>query len=303
MSTPCLVKDQHLSQFLDYLWLEKGLSDHTLSAYRNDIVAFASWLNSQSVISFCDVKREHVLSYLAKRLKLGYKARSTARLLSSLRHFYRYLKRQNYIENDPTNRVDAPKPSVILPKIINEIDVDSLLSAPDVSNPLGVRDKSMLELLYACGLRVSELINLSLPDINLQQGVVRVTGKGNKERLVPMGEAAVKWLRLYYKQARSELIANNNSPQCVYVSQRGKKMTRQTFWYRIKHHAKVAGIAVDLSPHTLRHAFATHLINHGADLRVVQLLLGHSDLSTTQIYTHIAKHRLMELHKKHHPRG
>jgi integrase/recombinase XerD len=235
-------------------------------------------------------------------LQQGYQARSTARLLSALRTFYRYLLRERLIDEDPTLQVELPQLGKPLPKSLSEAEVEALLAAPDIAEPLGLRDRAMLEVLYACGLRVSELVALSLEQINLRQGVVRVLGKGSKERLVPLGEEALIWLQRYQAEARGLLLAGRPS-SVLFPSQRGEQMTRQTFWHRIKLHARHAGILKPLSPHTLRHAFATHLLNHGADLRVVQLLLGHSDLSTTQIYTHVAKARLQALHAAHHPRG
>ncbi len=295
--------DQALIEtFLDAIWLEKGLSDNTLKAYRSDLEKFADWLASQS-LTLATVRREHVLHYLSDRMARGLKARSTARSLSCLRALYRYLLREKHLQADPTLRVENPKLGRPLPDTLTEKDVERLLAAPDVSTPIGLRDRTMLEVLYACGLRVSELTGLTLSEINLRQGVIRVIGKGSKERLVPMGEEAINWLNRYMVEARPALLKQNLSENTLFPSNRGVLMTRQTFWYRIKQHAFTAGIQKKLSPHTLRHAFATHLLNHGADLRVVQLLLGHSDLSTTQIYTHIAQHRMKELHQVHHPRG
>jgi integrase/recombinase XerD len=246
--------------------------------------------------------REVILDHLAWRLNNGYKARSTARFLSGLRGFYRYLLREGEISLDPTLRVDLPRLGRPLPKALSEADVEALLAAPDTGDPLGLRDRAMLEVLYACGLRVTELISLTLEQVSMRQGVLRTFGKGNKERLVPLGEEALHWLQRYQRDARDQLLAGRPS-DVLFPSQRGEQMTRQTFWHRIKLHARGAGIATGISPHTLRHAFATHLLNHGADLRTVQMLLGHSDLSTTQIYTHIARARLQELHATHHPRG
>ena len=224
-------------------------------------------------------------------------------MLSSLRRFFQYCYREKLRTDDPTIQLAAPKLPARLPKDLSESQVDDLLAAPDVTDPLELRDKAMLEVLYACGLRVTELVSLSLPDVSLRQGVIRVIGKGNKERLVPMGEEAVYWLEVYLAQARPSLL-NGQAADVLFPSKLGRQMTRQTFWHRIKHYAVVAGIATEkLSPHVLRHAFATHLLNHGADLRVVQMLLGHSDLSTTQIYTHVATERLRTLHQQHHPRG
>lgn len=290
-----------IDRFLDALWLEKGLSDNTREAYRSDLALFNGWLQEHGV-ELLAVGREAILDHLAWRVDNRYKPRSTARFLSGLRGFYRYLLREKLIAVDPTLQIDMPQLGKPLPKSLSEQDVEALLAAPDLGEAIGQRDRAMLEVLYACGLRVTELVSLTLEQVNLRQGVIRVTGKGSKERLVPMGEEAIVWLERYLRDARVDLLAGRPS-DVLFPSLRGEQMTRQTFWHRIKHHALVAGIGKSLSPHTLRHAFATHLLNHGADLRVVQMLLGHSDLSTTQIYTHIARARLQELHAKHHPRG
>lgn len=290
-----------LREFIDSLWLERGLSPHTRNAYLTDLRGFALWLAGRGS-SLRQAGREAILDHLGWRLQQGYQARSTARLLSALRTFYRYLLRERLIDEDPTLQVGLPQLGKPLPKSLSEAEVEALLAAPDIAEPLGLRDRAMLEVLYACGLRVSELVALSLEQINLRQGVLRVLGKGSKERLVPLGEEALIWLQRYQAEARGLLLAGRPS-SVLFPSQRGEQMTRQTFWHRIKLHARHAGILKPLSPHTLRHAFATHLLNHGADLRVVQLLLGHSDLSTTQIYTHVAKARLQALHAAHHPRG
>ncbi|WP_434650076.1 site-specific tyrosine recombinase XerD [Pseudomonas sp. D1-2] len=290
-----------IDQFLDALWLEKGLSDNTRGAYRSDLALFNGWLQEQN-LELIYAGRELILDHLAWRLEQKYKPRSTARFLSGLRGFYRYLLREKVIAVDPTLRVEMPQLGRPLPKSLSETDVEALLAAPDLSDPIGQRDRAMLEVLYACGLRVTELISLTLEQVNLRQGVLRVMGKGSKERLVPMGEEAIVWVERYMRDARHDLLGGRPS-DVLFPSLRGEQMTRQTFWHRIKHQAKVAGINKSLSPHTLRHAFATHLLNHGADLRVVQMLLGHSDLSTTQIYTHVARARLQDLHAKHHPRG
>jgi integrase/recombinase XerD len=290
-----------IDRFLDALWLEKGLSDNTRDAYRSDLALFNGWLQEKGV-DLMSVSREAILDHLAWRVDNGYKPRSTARLLSGVRGFYRYVLREKLIAVDPTLQVDMPQLGKPLPKSLSEADVEALLAAPDLSDAIGQRDRAMLEVLYACGLRVTELISLTLEQVNLRQGVLRIMGKGSKERLVPMGEEAIVWVERYMRDARHELL-NGRPSDVLFPSQRGEQMTRQTFWHRIKHQAKVAGIGKSLSPHTLRHAFATHLLNHGADLRVVQMLLGHSDLSTTQIYTHVARARLQEMHTKHHPRG
>ncbi len=290
-----------LDRFLDALWLEKGLSVHTRDAYRSDLGLFHAWLQERG-LELPGAGRDIILDHLAWRLAEGYKARSTARFLSGVRSFYRYLLREGLISEDPTLQIDLPQLGRPLPKSLSEADVEALLAAPELDDPIGLRDRAMLEVLYACGLRVSELISLTLEQVNLRQGVLRVFGKGSKERLVPMGEEAIAWIERYVREARPFLLDGKPS-DVLFPSLRGEQMTRQTFWYRIKHQARVAGIAKSLSPHTLRHAFATHLLNHGADLRVVQMLLGHSDLSTTQIYTHVARARLQELHAQHHPRG
>jgi len=290
-----------IDRFLDALWLEKGLSDNTRDAYRSDLTLFNGWLQEKG-IDLLGINRDAILDHLAWRVDNAYKPRSTARFLSGARGFYRYLLREKLIAVDPTLQVDMPQLGKPLPKSLSEADVEALLAAPDLSEAIGQRDRAMLEVLYACGLRVTELISLTLEQVNLRQGVLRVMGKGSKERLVPMGEEAIVWLERYMRDARHELL-NGRPSDVMFPSQRGEQMTRQTFWHRIKHQARVAGISKSLSPHTLRHAFATHLLNHGADLRVVQMLLGHSDLSTTQIYTHVARARLQEIHAKHHPRG
>jgi integrase/recombinase XerD len=290
-----------IDRFLDALWLEKGLSDNTRDAYRSDLTLFNGWLQEKG-IDLLGINRDAILDHLAWRVDNAYKPRSTARFLSGARGFYRYLLREKLIAVDPTLQIDMPQLGKPLPKSLSEADVEALLAAPDLSEAIGQRDRAMLEVLYACGLRVTELISLTLEQVNLRQGVLRVMGKGSKERLVPMGEEAIVWLERYMRDARHELLSGRPS-DVMFPSQRGDQMTRQTFWHRIKHQAKVAGINKSLSPHTLRHAFATHLLNHGADLRVVQMLLGHSDLSTTQIYTHVARARLQEMHAKHHPRG
>lgn len=295
MSNQALVE-----KFLEALWIERGLSDNTLKAYRHDLESFKKWLGSRGLT---EVRRSDVLDYLSHRMAEGLKARSTARCLSCLRALYRYLLREKRIQSDPTLRVENPKLGRPLPESLTEQDVERLLAAPDPETAIGLRDRAMLEVLYASGLRVSELTGLRMSEINLRQGVVRVVGKGSKERLVPLGEEAISWLNRYIAEARDDLLRKNLAQDVVFPSNRGVVMTRQTFWHRVRAHAGRAGIARKISPHTLRHAFATHLLNHGADLRVVQLLLGHSDLSTTQIYTHIAQHRMHELHQMHHPRG
>jgi integrase/recombinase XerD len=290
-----------LEQYLDAIWMEKGLSENTLVSYRRDLEAFAEWLG-QSGKSLLGADRVVLLGYLSERHQRGVSSRSSARFLSCMRGFYRYQIRMGRVSESPMAAIDNPKLPRALPKSLTEADVESLLAAPALDDPIGLRDRTMLEVLYACGLRVSELIDLTMSQVNLRQGVVRVMGKGSKERLVPLGEEAASWLARYLREARPQLL-HNCPAEILFPSLRAQPMTRQTFWHRIKHWAKVAGIDKPLSPHTLRHAFATHLLNHGADLRVVQLLLGHSDLSTTQIYTHIARSRMKSEHAQHHPRG
>jgi integrase/recombinase XerD len=290
-----------LDQFLDALWAERGLSPNTLQGYRYDLVR----LSAQQCERGRDLRnasREDLLHFLAVQLRAGRRPRSLSRYLSSFRQFYRWLLREGRIQQDPTALIESPKIGRGLPKALGEQQVTTLLEAPDATTPLGLRDRTMLELMYACGLRVSELVGLELGSVNLNQGVVRIMGKGGKERLVPLGEEAIAWLQRYLREARPELLGEGSSP-LVFVTARKSGMTRQAFWYAIKKHAAAAGITQSVSPHMLRHSFATHLLNHGADLRVVQLLLGHSDLSTTQIYTHIAREGLKQLHSKHHPRG
>jgi integrase/recombinase XerD len=290
-----------IQQYLDNVWLEKGLSRHTLSAYRSDLDHFFHWLEPQN-INLAQVSKSDIQTYLSHMLAKGANARSSARFLSCIRGFFRFLVREKIICHDPALDIQSPKLGRALPKFLTESEVEKLLAAPDLSDPVGLRDRAMLELLYACGLRVSELTGLTVGSLNLRQGVVRVTGKGNKERLIPMGQEAMLWLERYNTEARASLL-DNQPAEILFPSNRAQPMTRQTFWHRIKLYAKKADIRTPLSPHTLRHAFATHLLNHGADLRVVQLLLGHSDLSTTQIYTHVAQARMQALHAQHHPRG
>jgi integrase/recombinase XerD len=285
--------------FLDALWVESGLSDNTLAAYGSDLRIFSKWLKSKTVF---EVKESDIAFFMESRYKQGIGSRSAARFLSSLKRFYGYLNREGDLEIDPTELIEAPHIGRTLPDSLSEKDVDLLLEAPEITDALGFRDKAMLELLYATGLRVSELIGLKFDQVSFRQGFVRVMGKGNKERLVPVGEQAMEWLENYMQGARLDILAERQSDY-LFVTKRGSGMTRQAFWHIIKRYAKKASIEKHLSPHTLRHAFATHLLNHGADLRVVQLLLGHSDLSTTQIYTHIAQERLKRLHQAFHPRG
>ncbi|MDA8659711.1 site-specific tyrosine recombinase XerD [Luminiphilus sp.] len=291
-----------VERYLDSLWMERGLSENTLSAYRRDLTLFSEWLDQQGAQSLLTADASQIQSYLGLKLRQGASPRSSARFLSAARSFYRWSLREGRIVDDPTLRIESPKQGRPLPKSLSEADVDQLLSTPDLELPLEFRDRTMLEILYACGLRVSELVSLRVEQVGLNQGIVRVLGKGGKERLVPMGEEALDWLTQYMRGPRTELLKGQPS-NVLFPSNRSREMTRQTFWYRIKIYAKRAGIQTHLSPHTLRHAFATHLLNHGADLRVVQMLLGHSDLSTTQIYTHVASQRMQALHEQHHPRG
>ncbi len=296
-------QDQALiEQFLDAIWLERNLAENTLASYRLDLQALAQWLAHHGS-SLEQAGTEELLGFLAERVDGGYKASSSARLLSAMRRLYQYFYREKMRADDPSALLSSPKLPRRLPKDLSEAQVESLLQAPDTETPLELRDKAMMEVLYATGLRVSELVGLTQGDVSLRQGVVRVIGKGNKERLVPLGEEAVYWLENYLEYGRPWLV-NGQTVDVLFPSSRAQKMTRQTFWHRIKHYAVLAGIDGDrLSPHVLRHAFATHLLNHGADLRVVQMLLGHSDLSTTQIYTHVATERLKQLHQQHHPRA
>ena len=292
-----------LDEFADTLWLEDGLSRNTLESYRRDLQKFAQWLAKNRSASLLAASHADIQGYLADLFMVQKaKSSSTARNLSSLKRLYRYLLRQGAIEIDPTLQIDTPKLPRTLPKTLTEQDVEQLLASPDVETALGLRDRTMLEVLYASGLRVSELVSLRIAQLSMDMGVLRVTGKGNKERLVPLGEEALDWLRRYFADGRGVLLAAKVSDD-LFVTAHGSGMTRQMFWYLIKKHAKQVGLNKPLSPHTLRHAFATHLLNHGADLRVVQMLLGHADISTTQIYTHVARERLKQLHAQHHPRG
>lgn len=292
----------HIEQFLEAMWLERNLADNTLTSYRRDLAALADWLEHTDS-DLLQVQALDLQAYLAERVEGGYKATSSARLLSAMRRFFQYLYREKRRSDDPSAVLSSPKLPQRLPKDLSEAQVSALLQAPCVDEPLELRDKAMLEVLYATGLRVSELVGLTIADVSLRQGVVRVIGKGNKERLVPLGEEAIYWLERYLEHGRPWLL-NGQTLDVLFPSSRAQQMTRQTFWHRIKHYAVLASIDSEkLSPHVLRHAFATHLLNHGADLRVVQMLLGHSDLSTTQIYTHVATERLKQLHQQHHPRA
>jgi len=292
---------QLLDQFLDGIWLESGLSANTLAAYRTDLLAFQIWLAKKG-LTLEQVTRADLLAYLAANVRSGLSPRSSARHLSTLRRFYRYLLIQGRTQADPTADVRSPVIGRPLPKNISEQGVEKLLSTPPRDTALGSRDRAMLETMYASGLRVSELVGLTLNELDLTTGLVRVIGKGGRERIVPLGEEASESLREYLGQARSDLLKAQLT-DAVFVTRRGGPMTRQAFWQLIKRYAQQAGIGAEFSPHSLRHAFATHLLNHGADLRTVQMLLGHTDLSTTQIYTHVARARLQSLHGTHHPRG
>ena len=289
-----------LDEFCDALWLEEGLSKNTLVSYRRDLSKVAAWLTRRELSLFTATHAD-LLVFLAQHAP-RMKATSTSRLLSSLRRFYQYAVRQGTIQADPSLQIERPKLPRGLPKSMTEAEVEALLDAPEGNTALGLRDRAMLETLYASGLRVSELVNLKLAEVSLDMGVVRVMGKGSKERLVPLGEEALDGLTHYLTEARAVLLKGKQA-DALFVTARAAAMTRQMFWYLIKRYALRAGIQKPLSPHTLRHAFATHLLNHGADLRVVQMLLGHADISTTQIYTHVARERLKQLHGKHHPRG
>ena len=293
--------EELVDRFLDAIWMERGLSQNTLGAYRADLMTLGRSLSEQKK-SIDSADKSDLLEFIANRVEGGAKPRSTARQLSSFRRFFRYIMREGLRNSDPTADIEMPRIGRSLPKTLSEDEVDSLLHAPNTDEPLGHRDRTMLELLYATGLRVSELINLKQSQVNFNQGVLRIVGKGDRERLIPLGEEAQRWLRDFIDGPRMEILLERQTDY-LFPTRRGDRMTRQAFWHIIKRYAQKAGISKKLSPHSLRHAFATHLLNRGADLRVVQLLLGHSDLSTTQIYTHVARERLKELHGRHHPRG
>lgn len=311
--TPSAADAALLDQFTDTLWLEDGLAKNTLAAYRSDLALFAGWLATRNN-QLPSVVETDIRAYLASlhqdTERTPPKPASQRRLHAALRRFYRFLLNQGRIPHDPMLNIDQPRLPQRLPKTLSERDVEALLAAPDTAAPLGLRDRAMLELLYASGLRVSELVNVKLFELNLDEGVVRIRGKGEKMRLAPLGEVASDWLTRYLQEARPELLKGRACDE-VFVTTRNQGrsgnqpggMSRQMFWMLIKRYALQAGIHKPISPHVLRHAFATHLLNHGADLRVVQLLLGHADISTTQIYTHVARERLKQLHEKHHPRG
>ena len=299
------VNSGQLDTFIDHLWLEDGLSKNTLESYRADLSQFNVWLAKQKshllAATLLEATQADIQQYLAVKFPQS-KPRSISRLIASMRRFYRYALRESLIKTDPTLQIESPKLPRSLPKSLNEKEVEDLLNAPDINQPIGLRDRAMLELLYASGLRVSELVTVKVNEVSTQDGVVRVTGKGSKTRLVPMGEEAADWIDQYLKTARPKIL-DGQMTDAMFATTRGDAMTRQAFWYLIKRYAIVAGISKHMSPHVLRHAFATHLLNHGADLRVVQMLLGHADISTTQIYTHVARERLKQLHSVHHPRG
>ncbi len=290
-----------IDEFCDAFWVERGVSKNTLSAYRQDLLSLSKFFEA-SGRGLLELSREDLMHYLAESVASGRKARSNARFLACFRRFYRWALREHKIEIDPTLSLLNPKLGRSLPKTLTEEEVTRLLDAPDLSTAIGLRDRAMLEVLYASGLRITELVELTLEQVNLRQGVIRVIGKGNKERLVPTGEEALDWIERYLREGRPELLKFKKS-ETLFLSHQSQGMTRQTFWHRIKHYAENLGIQTVLSPHVLRHAFATHLLNHGADLRVVQMLLGHADVSTTVIYTHVANARLKALYAEHHPRA
>ena len=291
-----------LDAFIDNIWIEKGLSKNTLESYRSDLEQFSNWLKTKD-LSFSKTAKKDILSYLSFLFKSGLGSKTVARKLSSLKSFFRYLVFKSIIQIDPSNDIETPKLLKSIPKSISEKEIEKLLDAPDEKTDIGLRDKTMIETLYSCGLRISELTNLELLNLNLRQGVIRVIGKGQKERLVPMGDQLISLLENYLVSSRKNLLKKKNS-DFLFLSSRGQKMTRQSFWHRIKYYCINCGFEPEkISPHVLRHAFATHLLNNGADLRVVQLLLGHSNLNTTQIYTEVARQRLKRLHTEHHPRG
>jgi integrase/recombinase XerD len=303
MNAPSPADEKLVERFCDSLWLADGLARNTLESYRRDVTQFAAWLATNPGVGLLEATPEHLHRHLAWRVEFGKaKPRTTGRLVSSLRRFYGFAVQESLRRDDPTADIEAPKLPRSLPKSLSEAEVEALLAAPDVATALGLRDKAMLETIYASGLRVSELVGLKVQQVSLDMGVVRVLGKGAKERLTPLGEEALDWIQRYEKGARREILGARRS-DALFVTGRGASMSRQAFWGLVKRYAARAGVRSAISPHTLRHAFATHLINHGADLRVVQLLLGHADISTTQIYTHVARERLKKIHAQHHPRG
>jgi integrase/recombinase XerD len=296
-------RDALIDQFADSLWLSDGLARNTIESYGRDISQLDAWLRKENAATLLTTEPQHLQAFLGHRIEsLHASPRSTARLTSAMKRFFQYLVREKLMATDPSAHLESPKLTRHLPQSLSEADVEALLDAPDANTALGLRDRAMLETLYASGLRVTELVTLKVAQVSLDMGVVRVMGKGSKERLVPLGEAASDVIAQYAKSARIDILAGQKSDD-MFVTQRGAAMTRQMFWHLIKRYAVKANIKNPISPHTLRHAFATHLINHGADLRVVQLLLGHSDITTTQIYTHVARERLKKIHAAHHPRG
>ena len=296
-----LENDSAIAKFIDNLWSQKGLADLTLRAYQQDLTQFSRWLQSRST-PLANAQAEDIQGFLAYRFEQGSSARSNARLLSTLKQYYRHLIRAGERQDNPTALINAPRIRRTLPQSLSEADVEKLLEAPDLDTPYGLRDRCMLELMYSSGLRVSELVAMQMNQINTNLGLVRLIGKGNKERVIPVGEEALHWLQAYLRRSRPALVKSNPG-DALFLSSRGSAITRQAFWQNIKKYLLKAGVKTVYSPHSLRHAFATHLLNHGADLRTVQMLLGHSSLSTTQIYTHIAQERLASLHSEHHPRG
>ena len=290
-----------IDRFIQALWLEQGLSENTRLAYRSDLLVLADWLHGRGV-SLVQTAARDLWAFLGGQATSGGSARTSARRLAAIRHFYRYLVREGLVSIDPAMELKAPRMPLTLPHTLSEGDVQALLETPDTATPQGLRDRTMLELLYATGLRVSELVGLRLDQVNLRQGAVRVVGKGGKERLVPLGEEARDWLERYLKEARADFVAGRRL-DTLFPTPRRASMSRQGFWSLIRRHAATAGIRTDVSPHQLRHAFATHLLAHGADLRAVQMLLGHQSVTTTQIYTHVERERLKALHAAHHPRG
>ncbi len=296
-----MARPELIERFVDAMWLEQGLSPNTLAAYGTDLAALQRWLKRQGR-RLEQASKADLLGFISERAATGINARTLARQLSTARRFYGYLVREGLIRQDPSAQISSPRLGRSLPRSLSEHEVEELLAAPPLNDPLGVRDRCMLEVLYATGLRVSELVNLGVNQINLASGVLRVRGKGSRERLVPLGEEAADWVRRFIEGARMEILGEGNS-EALFPTRRGKAMTRQAFWQRLRKHGAAAGITEHFSPHSLRHAFATHLLDHGADLRAVQLLLGHSSLSTTQIYTQVARKRLRDLHRKHHPRA
>jgi len=302
VTRPAVEDAPTIDAFCDALWLEDGLSPNTLVAYRRDLTQFTVWLRKARGYGPLAATHADLLAYLSARYAARTKASSASRLLSTLKRFYRLQRREGVLAVDPTLDIEAPRVVRLVPKSLAEADVEALLEAPDTGQPFGLRDRAMLEMLYATGLRVTELVTLRVTQVSTDAGVVKVLGKGARERLVPVGEVALDWLARYLRDSRPVLLGGRTSSD-LFVTERGSAMSRQMFWTLIRRYALRAGISWNISPHTLRHAFATHLLNHGADLRVVQMLLGHADVSTTQIYTHVARERLQQLHRKHHPRG